>query len=63
MIKIVTVTSKKRKKSKGRQKIPISFIKEKERRYTAFSKRKKGIMKKVQLTLIEFIKTTGQIKI
>ena len=48
LLEIVTGASKKHKKqSKGRQKIPISFINLKEKRYTTFSKRKKGIMKKV----------------
>lgn len=38
------------KKTKGRVKIKMEFIENKLRRYTTFSKRKTGIMKKVCLT-------------
>ena len=37
----------KRKKTRGRVKIEMQFIQDKMRRYTTFSKRKSGIMKKV----------------
>lgn len=37
------------KKTKGRVKIKMEFIDNKLRRYTTFSKRKTGIMKKVSL--------------
>ena len=37
---------KKKKKTKGRVKINMEFIEDKTRRYTTFSKRKTGIMKK-----------------
>lgn len=37
------------KKTKGRVKIKMEFIENKLRRYTTFSKRKTGIMKKVNL--------------
>ena len=37
---------KKKKKTKGRVKIKMEFIEDKTRRYTTFSKRKTGIMKK-----------------
>ena len=40
------------KKTKGRVKIRMEFIENKLRRYTTFSKRKTGIMKKVGLTLV-----------
>lgn len=36
------------KKTRGRQKIDIKFIEDKNKRFTTFSKRKGGIMKKVQ---------------
>ena len=39
--------AKKSKKTKGRVKIKMEFIENKLRRYTTFSKRKTGIMKKV----------------
>ena len=39
----------KRKKTKGRVKIKMEFISNKLRRYTTFSKRKTGIMKKVSI--------------
>lgn len=39
----------KMKKTKGRVKIKMEFIENKIRRYTTFSKRKTGIMKKVRL--------------
>ena len=39
------------KKTKGRVKIKMEFIDNKLRRYTTFSKRKTGIMKKVSFTL------------
>ena len=39
------------KKTKGRVKIKMEFIENKLRRYTTFSKRKTGIMKKVRSTL------------
>lgn len=39
----------KSKKTKGRVKIKMEFIENKIRRYTTFSKRKTGIMKKVTL--------------
>ena len=35
------------KKTRGRQKIDIKFIEDKNKRFTTFSKRKGGIMKKV----------------
>ncbi len=38
------------KKTKGRVKIKMEFIENKLRRYTTFSKRKTGIMKKVSFT-------------
>lgn len=38
------------KKTKGRVKIKMEFIDNKLRRYTTFSKRKTGIMKKVYIT-------------
>lgn len=49
--------AKKSKKTKGRVKIKMEFIENKLRRYTTFSKRKTGIMKKVfinnmRLTLV-----------
>ena len=37
------------KKTKGRVKIKMEFIDNKLRRYTTFSKRKTGIMKKVRI--------------
>ena len=40
-------TKSKTKKTKGRVKIKMEFIENKIRRYTTFSKRKTGIMKKV----------------
>ena len=40
------------KKTKGRVKIKMEFIDNKLRRYTTFSKRKTGIMKKVSFILI-----------
>ena len=40
--------AKKSKKTKGRVKIKMEFIENKLRRYTTFSKRKTGIMKKVR---------------
>lgn len=39
------------KKTKGRVKIKMEYIENKLRRYTTFSKRKTGIMKKVSFTL------------
>lgn len=42
--------SKHGKKTKGRVKIKMEFIENKLRRYTTFSKRKTGIMKKVRKT-------------
>ncbi len=39
------------KKTKGRVKIKMEFIENKLRRYTTFSKRKTGIMKKVSVTV------------
>lgn len=39
------------KKTKGRVKIKMEYIENKLRRYTTFSKRKTGIMKKVRLSL------------
>ncbi len=39
--------AQKHKKTKGRVKINMEFIENKIRRYTTFSKRKTGIMKKV----------------
>lgn len=41
------LNSKPGKKTKGRVKIKMEFIENKLRRYTTFSKRKTGIMKKV----------------
>lgn len=43
------------KKTKGRVKIKMEYIDNKLRRYTTFSKRKTGIMKKVSSTLHNFI--------
>lgn len=40
------------KKTKGRVKIKMEFIDNKLRRYTTFSKRKTGIMKKVKVCLL-----------
>ncbi len=40
------------KKTKGRVKIKMEFIDNKLRRYTTFSKRKTGIMKKVNILVI-----------
>lgn len=42
------------KKTKGRVKINIEFIENKIRRYTTFSKRKTGIMKKVSIFFYVF---------
>lgn len=42
------------KKTKGRVKIKMEFIENKLRRYTTFSKRKTGIMKKVCCRISEF---------
>ena len=42
------------KKTKGRVKIKMEFIDNKLRRYTTFSKRKTGIMKKVKNNLVSF---------
>ena len=44
----------KKKKTKGRVKIEMKFISNKLRRYTTFSKRKTGIMKKVRASLGNF---------
>jgi len=44
--------SKGTKKTRGRVKIKMEFIENKLRRYTTFSKRKTGIMKKVRLPFI-----------
>ena len=44
-------TKTKGKKTRGRVKIKMEFIQNKLRRYTTFSKRKTGIMKKVCLFL------------
>ena len=44
------------KKTKGRVKIKMEFIENKLRRYTTFSKRKTGIMKKVYFNVITIIK-------
>jgi transposase len=41
------------KKTKGRVKIKMEFIENKIRRYTTFSKRKTGIMKKVAYNIIK----------
>lgn len=41
------------KKTRGRVKIKMEFIQNKLRRYTTFSKRKTGIMKKVNFNLFE----------
>jgi len=43
----------KKKKTRGRVKIDMKYIDNKLRRYTTFSKRKTGIMKKVGYTLFE----------
>jgi hypothetical protein len=43
------------KKTKGRVKIKMEFIDNKLRRYTTFSKRKTGIMKKVKPALLLFL--------
>lgn len=45
------------KKTKGRVKIKMEYIDNKLRRYTTFSKRKTGIMKKVRISLADL--TTG----
>ena len=45
--KLTNSLLKKKKKTKGRVKINMEFIEDKTRRYTTFSKRKTGIMKKV----------------
>ena len=45
---------KNNKKTKGRVKIKMEFIENKIRRYTTFSKRKTGIMKKVNHSLKKF---------
>ena len=45
--------AKQNKKTKGRVKIKMEFIENKLRRYTTFSKRKTGIMKKVRKNLLE----------
>lgn len=42
------------KKTKGRVKIKMEFIDNKLRRYTTFSKRKTGIMKKVSCAFVRF---------
>ena len=42
-------TAQRSKKTKGRVKIKMEFIENKIRRYTTFSKRKTGIMKKVSV--------------
>lgn len=47
--KIITSRSK---KTKGRVKIKMEFIENKIRRYTTFSKRKTGIMKKVFILFV-----------
>ena len=47
----ITQRSKTGKKTKGRVKIKMEFIDNKLRRYTTFSKRKTGIMKKVCFSL------------
>ena len=44
------------KKTKGRVKIKMEFIDNKLRRYTTFSKRKTGIMKKVTLQFVQISK-------
>lgn len=46
--------SKHGKKTRGRVKIKMEFIENKLRRYTTFSKRKTGIMKKVGMSTIHF---------
>jgi len=46
------------KKTKGRVKIKMEYIKDKVRRYTTFSKRKTGIMKKVKHTTFEYCPCT-----
>ena len=51
-----TPTPKPGKKTRGRVKINMEFIDNKLRRYTTFSKRKSGIMKKVSLTRLYFSK-------
>lgn len=43
------------KKTKGRVKIKMEFIENKLRRYTTFSKRKTGIMKKVRILYLYFL--------
>ncbi len=48
------------KKTKGRVKIKMEFIENKIRRYTTFSKRKTGIMKKVSLNHLLQIKLVLQ---
>lgn len=47
------------KKTKGRVKIKMEYIDNKLRRYTTFSKRKTGIMKKVGFQVNEFINFRG----
>lgn len=56
-----TPTSKSAKKTKGRVRINMEFIDNKLRRYTTFSKRKSGIMKKVD-NLSHQIKKPSPIK-
>lgn len=50
------------KKTKGRVKIKMEYIDNKLRRYTTFSKRKTGIMKKVSLPIIRFAKQCTYIR-
>jgi hypothetical protein len=45
------------KKTRGRVKIKMEFIENKLRRYTTFSKRKTGIMKKVSCLPVSYIYT------
>ena len=52
-------SAKKAKKTKGRVKIKMEFIDNKLRRYTTFSKRKTGIMKKVSLIVKRKSKISG----
>ena len=53
----------KRKKTKGRVKIEMKFINNKLRRYTTFSKRKTGIMKKVRFFLCSQVRLVFLLKV
>lgn len=53
----------KMKKTKGRVKIKMEFIENKIRRYTTFSKRKTGIMKKVNDFFVLFLNESHHIEV